>query len=241
MAVTREYKKHLLAVIEEGAANKPRNLQRRIGPSGIGNPCYKCLGYALAEVPQRPGDSQWLPFIGTAVHAELEKIFEAHNVRHDGDLWMTEQTVTVGHIGDKEITGSADLYDLRAHNSIDWKIVGDRTLTAARKGQAGQTYRVQGHTYCRGHELAGRTPKNVIIAFLPRNAQSIHEAVILDEEYDPAIAAEALRKANDIQALGDKHGWHEVLSRLKSYAECWDCKKGRNYTPDEARMIGYIA
>lgn len=238
--MTQGYKQELLGYIEEAAANKPRNLQKSIGPSGLGNPCNKCLGYALAEVPEKPGDSQWLPFIGTCVHAELERIFEKRNEQDPG-RWLTEQRVIAGAINGKDLAGNADLYDQWYGFSIDWKIVGDRTLGEARKGRASATYIVQGQTYGKGHEQAGRQPNLVAIAYLPRNARSIYEAVIKTWPYDPAVAEQALKRASDIENIGLRLGWHETLSRLSSYADCWDCRKQRNYTPDEALQMGYIA
>lgn len=238
--ISTGYKKELLDTVEYAAANKPRNLQRTIGPSGIGNPCNRCLGYALAQVPQKPGDSQWLPFIGTAVHAELETIFERRNIIDPG-RWLTEQRVLVGAILGEDITGSGDLFDVWYGNSIDWKIVGDRTIGTARKGTASATYITQGHTYGKGHEQAGRTVRNIMIAYLPRNARTIYEAVMKSFPYDRALADAALKRANGIATLGEQHGWHEVLSRLSRYDGCWDCRLDRQYSPDEARVMGFIA
>lgn len=237
--VTTGYKKELLDTIEHAAANKPRSLQRRIGPSGLGNPCNRCLGYALAEVPQRPGDSQWLPFIGTAVHAELDTIYTRRN-EVDPERWMTEERLLVGAILGKDISGSADLFDRYYGNSIDWKIVGERTLGKARKGSASETYIIQGHTYGAGHVNAGRPVRNIIIAFLPRDARSIYEAVFKSFPFQPEIAARALKRANDIATLIEDRGAYEVLSRLARHADCFDCKYDRQYTPDEARQMGFI-
>ena len=237
--VSAGYKKELLDTIENHAANRPRNLQRSIGPSGLGNPCNRCLGYSLAEVPEKPGDSQWLTLQGTAMHTELEHVFEKRNAV-DPERWLTEERLLVGAILGKDVTGSADLFDDYYGISLDWKLVGDNTITKARKGSASETYIIQGHTYGVGHINAGRTVRNVAIAFLPRNAQSIYEAVIKTFPHDPAIAAKALKRANDIATLLASHGAHEVLSRLSNHPDCWDCKKNRQYTPDEARAMGYI-
>jgi hypothetical protein len=239
--VPREYKKHLLDVIEHDAANKPRNLQRQIGPSGIGNPCNRCLGYALAEVPERPGDSQWLPFIGTAVHAQLEHVYERRNRVEGFRRWLTEERLKTGVIGDRVVEGNGDLFDTVQGYSIDWKIVGDNTLGKARKGTASATYVTQGHTYGDGHVYAGRRVQQIIIAYLPRNAMSIYDAVLKSFPYDPAVSAEAFRRANAINDIGQRLGWFEALSRLKSFDDCWDCRKNRQYTPTEAKERGYIS
>lgn len=238
--VTTEYKKELLDTIEHAAANKPRNLQRSIGPSGIGNPCNRCLGYALAEVPQRPGESQWLQLQGTAMHTELEHIFKAREAVDPG-RWMTEQRLLVGAILGKDLSGSADLFDRYYGRSIDWKLVGDTTLGKARKGTAAETYIKQGHTYGKGHEDAGRHVRTIVIAFLPRNARSIHEAVFKSFPYDRSVAEASLKRANDIAYLGEANGWANVLPRLSRDRECYDCKYNRQYEVHEAVEMGYIA
>lgn len=238
--MTTGYKKELLDTIEHAAANKPRNLQRHIGPSGIGNPCNRCLGYALAEVPEKPGESQWLQLQGTAMHTELEHIFEARDAVDPG-RWMTEQRLLVGAILGKDLSGSADLFDRWYGFSIDWKLVGDNTLGKVRKGTASETYIKQGHTYGKGHEDAGRKVNQIVIAFLPRNARSIYEAAWKTFPYDRSIAEASLKRANDIASLGEQHGWFAVLSRLSRYEDCYDCKYNRQWTPTEARAMGYIA
>ncbi len=238
--ITPAYKKELLDIVEYAAANKPRNLQRSIGPSGLGNPCNRCLGYALAEVPEKPGDSQWLQLQGTAMHTELEGIFERRNIV-DPERWLTEERLLVGAILGKNISGSADLFDDYYGISLDWKLVGDNTIGKARKGSASATYIKQGHTYGKGHEDAGRTVRHVAIAFLPRNARTIYEAVIKTFPYDRTIAVAALKRATDIQYLGEQHGWFTVLSRLSQDPDCWDCKLERNYTPTEAVEMGFLS
>lgn len=235
-----EYKQELLGTIEDAARNKPRSLQKRIGPSGIGNPCNRCLGYSLAQVPSKR-DHEWLPFIGTAVHAAIEEVFKDRNKQLGRQRYLVEARIETGFIDGEQIDGSADLYDTDFGYNIDWKIVGDNTLRYARKGILKPSYEVQAHTYGWGQENAGRAPTEVAVAFLPRNARSIFEAVILSADYDRSIAERAFKRANDIMELGKTRGWHEVLTRLKRDPACYDCKYERQITPDEALAQGFIA
>lgn len=192
-----------LTVIENGIRQQPRSQQKLIGPSEIGTDCDHCLAAKLADWEETERDVAWLPFIGTAVHAELASIFDADNARAtkagDRPRWRVEKRVEVGTIGGHHISGTCDLYDTFTGTVLDWKIVGAQTLRTA-KASAKPVYRVQGQLYGLGQENAGHTPKRVAIAHLPRNAISLAQAVIHVEDYHPAIAHQAIERANRIHA-----------------------------------------
>ena len=133
-------------LIEDDIQNAPRELQREIGPSELGTDCVHCLAAKLAGWPERrsPG---WLPFIGTCVHAHFETMFRElngepaaqfpytseDNVHCLAERWRPEYRVTVGRLqglhGGYDVTGSIDLWDRKTHSTIDWKIVGNTTVT----------------------------------------------------------------------------------------------------------------
>lgn len=192
-----------LTAIENGIRSQPRSRQKLIGPSEIGTDCPHCLAAKLAGWEETERDVAWLPFIGTAVHAELAGIFETDNKRSMKNggrrRWRVEQRVEVGTIGGHHISGTADLYDTLTGTVLDHKIVGAQTLRTA-KAAPKPVYRVQGQLYGLGMEHAGHTPKRVAIAHLPRNAMSLAQAVIHVEDYNPQIAHEALERANRIHA-----------------------------------------
>lgn len=192
-----------LTVIENGIRQQPRSQQKLIGPSEIGTDCDHCLAAKLAGWEETERDVAWLPFIGTAVHAELASIFEASNDRAikagQRPRWKVEKRVEVGTIGGHHISGTCDLYDTATGTVLDWKIVGAQTLRTA-KAAAKPVYRVQGQLYGLGQENAGHTPEKVAIAHLPRNAMSLAQAVIHVEDYDRQVAHEALERANRIHA-----------------------------------------
>lgn len=192
-----------LTVIENGIRSQPRSQQKLIGPSEIGTDCDHCLAAKLAGWEETERDVAWLPFIGTAVHAELANIFEADNHRAtaagERPRWRVEKRVEVGTIGGHHISGTCDLYDTLDGTVLDWKIVGAETLRTAKTG-AKPVYRIQGQLYGRGQENAGHTPRKVAIAHLPRNAVSLAQAVISVEDYDPEIAHQALARANKVHA-----------------------------------------
>lgn len=222
-------------VIENAITNQPRSLQKRIGPSEIGTPCDHCLAAKLAGWPQNERGVPWLPFVGTSVHAELERIFigseNQRNAVHTGGLrYVTEQKVMVGSIDGQHIWGSCDLTDLVVGMTIDWKVVGETTLRAAKRGPT-PTYRVQAHLYARGWHLAGVRIDHVAIAYLPRNAVSLDNAVWWTEPYDEQIAVDALDRATritrNLKALAVLGGdavdaWVTAQPR---HPGCYDCAR----------------
>jgi hypothetical protein len=194
----------LRGLIEHGIINQPRSLQKVIGPSEVGNPCDHCLAAKLAGWQETENEVPWLPFIGTAVHAALEQMvltYEANRnaVHTTGRRFLTEARVMVGTIGGTEIWGSTDLVDLEAGMTNDWKIVGASTLKTAKAGPS-QVYRVQAHLYAKGWNDAGHTITEVGIAYLPRNAVSLSQAIWWHEPFNRDLAEKALERANQIAA-----------------------------------------
>lgn len=187
-----------LSLIKTAIKNHPRSLQRRIGPSEVGHPCARRIGYKLLDVDENPSDdTPWLPTIGTAVHAWLEDTFTQANSGHDHARWLTELRVDVGEVGGVAITGSCDLYDRVTATVIDWKIVGPTQIKKYRAVGPGEQYRSQIHLYGRGLTRRGLPVDRVSIAFLPRNGE-LSSAYIWHEEYDEAVALAALQRAEGI-------------------------------------------
>lgn len=233
-------------LIEHSILNQPRSLQKRVGPSELGTPCEHCLAAKLAGWSKTETDVPWLPFVGTAVHAALEEMFiryEAVNnaVNTTGKRYLTEFPSMVGVVDGQEISGSVDLVDLAAGITIDWKVVGVTTLREAKAGPS-DVYRGQAHLYAKGLNAAGFDIRHVSIAYLPRNAISLADAVWWTEPYNPDIPDEILARANrlavNIRAMESisieaRDEYIKSLPRhtaqyvpgLKVGKECRDCKK----------------
>lgn len=223
LLLRRKAYRDLRAVIEDAAVNQPRSLQARIGPSQLGTPCDKCLAWALAELP-RPREFAWFPVIGTGVHALLEEWVKPH------DRYLTEERVTVGTVGGRDVTGSCDVYDTKTHTIIDYKITGYGTISKARKSGPSEQYRAQAHLYGKGFEDTGRTVENVAIWFMPRTDANLDNGHYWTEPYDRGHAEAVLERANLMAAEVDNHtdDLLEWIDTLASSPECWTCKKERN-------------
>lgn len=205
-----------LGVIRESISAHPRSLQKRIGPSEIGKPCDRWILHKLHGDGEPDRGPAWKPAIGTAVHDQLERWFDAAN-RHGGEVehaeWITEWQVTVGTIGGTSITGHSDLFHVPTGTVIDHKIVGPKQLTKYRIHGPSQQYRVQAHLYGKGFtDDGGWGPcRTVAIAFLPRDGE-LQNAVFWSEPYNPHLAGEAMLRANRLNLLLQVAGLEGALA-----------------------------
>ena len=124
-----EYKR----IIENNIINRPRSKQREIGASELGTDCLRCLAKRLLGY-ERGQSAAWLPEIGTAVHAELEKTFR--NADPANKRFFVERALYIGHLsmpdGSKmRVGGHADLYDCETCTVVDWKVAGANTRRKA--------------------------------------------------------------------------------------------------------------
>lgn len=182
-------------VIADAILAHPRSQQQAIGPSQLGTPCDRKLGFALAHTPPATEPSPaWRPQVGTAVHSWLAEILDAANTASGFVRWLTERRVDVGYIGDELISGTTDIYDRLTCTVVDWKVCGASSLRQYRANGPGQQYQVQGHLYGRGWTQRGLPVDRIAWYFLPM-AGELHDAVWFSEPYDEAIAWAALERA----------------------------------------------
>lgn len=226
----------LLHFIAEDIAGAPRSLQKRIGPSELGIPCARRIGYKLAGVePVNDGRVPWKPFIGTAVHAELAQVMVRWNRKlgempaalGGGPRFLIEHKVRVGQILADDIDGNCDLFDRATGTSLDWKIVSGDQLRKYKANGPGEQYRVQGHTYGRGWQLRGLDVQYVAVFFLPRDRE-LDKAHFWWEPYDPFVAPAALDRVEGIAKLTGALG-RRALPLLPT-ADAW-CSYCPHYLP----------
>lgn len=194
-----------LNVIKDGITRHPRSLQKRIGPSEMGKPCDRWILHKLNGDGEPDRGPAWKPAIGTAVHDQLERWFDAAN-RGGGEVdrteWITEWEVTVGQIGGQSITGHSDLFHVPTGTVIDHKIIGPKQLSKYRLHGPSEQYRVQAHLYGKGFtDDGGWGPcRAVAIAFLPRDGE-LSNAYFWSEPYNPHLAGQALLRSNRLHTM----------------------------------------
>ncbi len=215
-------------VIETAIRSDPRSLQKRIGPSEIGEPCDRCLVSKLAGLPEAH-DTAWLPYVGTCVHAGFAEVFAAANATLPRCRWLVELTVNVGEIDGTPITGHADLFDVWTGTVNDWKIVGANTLRDAKANGPSAVYRTQAHLYGRGMARRGLHVNRVQIAYLPRTSVTLADAYIWSEPYDEQVAVAALARADMFASAIRTFGVERVLATVPAHTGgSYGCAKRTN-------------
>ena len=224
----------LADIIRHAELNRDRSVQKAIGPSGYGVECTRWLLHMLAE-DDEPGATDivnhWA-WVGTAMHDRLERDVKASPINNAGPSprFLTEITVTVGHVAGRPMKGHVDVTDAEVGGVVDWKgcgksstqkmqshirktggvevvaKVGDFTVRGWRGGHPGQKYRRQLQGYGLGVMLTGRPVKWVMDIFIPRNSTRVDawrsgEVWFWSEPFDPQIAIDALDRCNGLHDL----------------------------------------
>lgn len=223
-----------LDVIVDSIVTQPRSLQKRIGPSEMGDPCTRALLHKLAGDREPERSVPWKPTIGTAMHAYLEEAFTAASApgQEQEGRWLTEVEVTVGTVGGVEVTGHTDLYDSWLKAVVDHKLIGKSTMKKYRAHGPGDQYRTQAHLYGLGHIRAGRPVKMVAIAFLPREGE-LTDTFIWAEPYNEAIALAAIARCDALANLLNTIGLDAALAMYPVCDNTWCrwCGTGSPFPP----------
>lgn len=213
----------LRLVISQAIANHPRSLQKAIGPSEIGMPCMRRLAYKLAQIPEVAEQvAAWRPTVGTAVHSWLADTFTAHNGIIGFTRYLTEFGVDVGDINGKPVIGSMDLYDRVTATVIDWKVVGNTTLRAAKANGPTEVYRTQVQLYGRGVIRRGLPVDTVAVMYLPVSGE-LSRAVFCPMPYDESVAIAALQRASAIANALEAAGPAIIAGLPKAEFYCHRC------------------
>jgi hypothetical protein len=195
----------LRQVLIDYEAQRPRSMQKALGPSELGTPCQQQIARKLAGAPCRPvTDPLWAPMQGTAIHTLMEDVLRFWNTQLGRERWHVEDELVAagalegvdGHPGYPAVAGHGDAYDTDLDRVVDWKYVGTTALNKLRdakrlgkptREQVSQEYRVQAHLYGAGHAAKGRPVKEVSLVLLARSWQ-FDDSEEWVEPYDQRIA-----------------------------------------------------
>lgn len=214
----------ITTIITAAITGHPRSQQTRPGPSEIGTPCVRRLGYKLLGVPAVNTDrgAAWKPTVGTAVHTWLQTTFTGYNDSHKVDRFYIERKVECGTFGGAPLRGTVDLYDRATGTVLDWKVVGLAALKRYRVEGPGEQYRTQGHLYGRGFALLGLPVERVAICFLPQNGE-LRDMHLWSEPYDEQVALTALSRVEGIAQLVHQAGTSALPLLPTADAFCTYC------------------
>lgn len=219
----------LVEEIRHAITNHPRTLQKRIGPSEIGEPCSRALIAKLMGEPEPEEPPNWRATVGTAIHGWLEETFGRSVLQggQDGPRFLLEKRVTVGTIGGARITGSCDLFDVPTGCVWDWKTKSKTQMSKHKRHGPGEKYRVQFHLYGYGMAAAGHRVTSVGMVCLPRDGE-FSDIFHWAEPYDPQVAVNAIARANQLHTLASTFG---VQAAQQMYPACDEpyCRTCGNY------------
>lgn len=217
----------LMEEIKHNLANRPRDLQTRIGPSGIGEECDRKLTADLLEIPHPDEGPNWYAWVGTCMHAGLEDIFANSFMQKSQPepRFLLEQRVTVGRIGDWDLAGNCDVFDTFSGGVIDWKSCSKTQLGKHKRKGFTRKHRAQFHCYGMGMANLGHQVNWVGGVFMPRDGL-LSQSYLLSEPYNPQIAIDALDRANGLLALGTLLGADLAMAQLPPCDDelCRRCK-----------------
>jgi hypothetical protein len=201
-------KSELIDLVLKHEKRNPRNHQRFIGPSEIGDPCDRRIGYRIAGITGVNDPDPWPSIVGTAVHTWLQQAVDFA----DAPGWIAERTL---HI-DQFIEGHSDLYSEPLQTVIDWKTMGPRVLKKTKEEGPAPGYVIQAHIYGYGYEQAGFTVRRVALACLSR-AGWLKDMYLWVADYDRSIAEGALNRLYqlakqllDLDILNESHRWEQM-------------------------------
>ncbi|MEU6719826.1 hypothetical protein ABZ897_50945 [Nonomuraea sp. NPDC046802] len=221
-------------IIGYASTHQPRSLQQQLGPSDLGSPCDRRLGFQLARIPPCNFPSKWEAYIGTAVHVKLASDFALVRLPDGSPRFLVEQKLDIGHIVPDVLEGTSDLYDRLTGLVDDWKIVGKDSLARYRRHGPGPRYRTQIHTYGLGWRRRGYPVRGVMISFLPRS-ERYDKRFFWHEPYNEAIAVHAIQRANGIAAAVYQSG-PAIVPQLRTAADdCFFCPWFKTGTGDLTR------
>lgn len=231
-------KQQLVEIIKWANFNSPRSLQKLIGPSEMGDPCDRRVGYRIAEVPEvNDRFDPWAAIVGTSIHSWLDEAISAWVLAHRSTSWLTETPVQVSEI----IRGRSDLFYVDEACVIDHKGAGPSVMKKVVKDGPGPGYVVQVQLYGYGYEQLGHTVKKVALAFYPR-AGWLRDMYVWTADYDREVALAALarvsRIATEVMSLevlkeGHGHRWEQVDATPAD--SCGFCPW---YVPDRNAEVG---
>jgi len=211
----RELMQDIKNMIILAESERPRSVQKSLGPSEAGHPCPRQLGYKIhrarsADTSEVRGLNTYgdpMPaFIGLAVHDRLEMAAQAANKRLGRIRWVTEQKVVVRlESGDREeLAGTCDLYDFDTSTLLDWKVPGATVYSDCVKNGPPEVYRNQVHLYGQGYIRLGFKVKHVGIVFISRTG-TLRQTHLWREPYSQSRVDSVLAKLDDVEDKLDQY------------------------------------
>lgn len=227
-------------ILENAENSSPRSLQWEIGPSEMGTGCLHCLAARLAGW-KRSQDAPLAPWIGTAVHAQHERLFRSL----PGDRWKPEYPVHTCDLRMPDgkmmrVGGHIDLWDTITRTTLDWKFVGESVYRTARHGEVSQEYRIQASLYGIGLANENHAPKtSEVIYFNRATGRTFADVCALSWHFEREPGQWAIRRCRQILSilgrLERENGKQVRDAWIRSLPRASFCFTCRDYPDSELR------
>ena len=218
--LTEQVKEEIREMVEHYERNRPRSLQKALGPSEIGHPCHRKLAYSIAEandiarVPHTNVFGDVMPtFQGSAAHERMEKVLAEWNEKLGRERYISERRLEVW----PGLTGSCDCYDKDRKLVLDWKFLGRGSFDKYRRAGFSLTYRRQVQLYGQGYVNAGYEVDAVGIMAFPR-AGTLAGAFTRIWDFEPRVWQYVQQQWAETLALIDILDVEHHPERLESFA-----------------------
>lgn len=171
-----------------GERSSRRSKQVAVGPSEVKG-CARRVWHRLHATPHTNPDTLIMPaWMGTAIHADLER--KLHAVDPFRDRYEIE--LAVEHDG---LRGHVDVYDKQEKEVIDWKT----STKSGLKDMPSEQQRAQIHLYGWLLQANGYEVETVTLVGIPRDGNE-RGIVVVSEPYDPEIAEAGLEWLADVKS-----------------------------------------
>lgn len=185
----QQVKAEVREMVEYYERNRPRSLQKYLGPSEIGHPCHRKLAHMICEandiahVTHTNVFTDVMPtFRGSAAHARMERVLAAWNEKVGYERYISERRLEVW----PGLSGSCDCYDTERKLVMDWKFLGRTSFDKYRRNGFPVTYRNQVQLYGQGYVNAGYEVDKVAIYAFPI-AGTMAGANVAIYDFDPTV------------------------------------------------------
>lgn len=203
--MNREFVQELMQT--KGSA---RSLQKNVGPSEIGGCRRKVWSKINAAPKTNPDTVHGAAWMGTAIHAALEKALQA--VDPWQERYEREQEVTFGGI-----TGHVDVYDNVDKEVIDWKTTTKKNLSSFEGPQ--KWMQVQLYAYLLTQ--TGKPVHTVTLVGIPRDGNE-RDIRYVSALYDEAVALEGIAWLQEVQGMQEPPEPEKHVRFCKDYCGFYD-------------------
>lgn len=203
-------KELLIHVLHNKDASRDRSMQTEVGPSELGG-CRRKVWYRLNAQPHSNHNQLKLAAImGTAIHGAIEEAIG--HIDPDGKDYLVETEVS--HNGMK---AHVDLFIPSTGAVVDWKTSKIKNLSYFPSKQ--QRWQVQTYGYLLSQN--GYEVKTVSLVAIARDGNE-NNIKVHTEEYDEAIALEAIGWLEEVKAMETLPEPEKDASYCKDYCQYYD-------------------